>query len=141
MESSLPKSHKIISILAIIWNIFGVLSFVVHTFFQEAASAGLNEAQQAYMSGYPGWGYLVFGTAVTTGLLGSIGLLLRKSWTPMLFMISLVAIIINQFYPILFTDYMEAFGTGSIGMPIIITVIGLALLLYAKSCQKKGWLH
>ncbi len=140
-EQNIPTSHKIISILAIIWNIFGVMSFIGHSFFQEAASAGLNEAQQAYMESYPTWGYLIFGTAVTTGLLGAIGLLMKKSWTTMLFTISLIAIIINQFYPILFTDYMEVFGSGSIWLPIIITLIGVALLIYAKGCEKKGWLH
>ena len=91
------------------------------------------------MEGYPDWSYIVFGAAVTTSILGAIGLLMRKSWTPMLFMISLVAILINQFYPIVATNYMEVFGSEGIYMPIILTAIGAALLFYAKQCAKKGW--
>lgn len=140
-EQSITKSHKIISILAILWNIFGVFSFIIHAFFQEASNAGLNDAQREYMDGFPTWGYIVFGAAVTTGLIGAIGLMMRKRWTPLLFTISLIAIIINQFYPIVFTNYMEVFGSGSIGLPIVITAIAVALLIYARQCEKRDWLH
>jgi|GEM_PF-3835998 len=43
-DNSIPTSHKVISIIAILWNIFGVMSFMVHAFMPETASAGLNEA-------------------------------------------------------------------------------------------------
>lgn len=139
-STPIPMSHKVISILAILWNLFGVLSFLGHAFMQEQTNATLNDAQRAYMEGFPAWGYIVFGTAVTTGILGAIGLLMRKSWTPLVFTISLLAILVNQFYPIVATNYMEIFGSSSIFMPIIITAIGAALLFYSKQCDKKGWL-
>ncbi len=139
MSTQVPISHKIISILAILWNIFGVLSFLGHAFLSEQTNAALNDAQREYMEQFPTWGMIIFGTAVTTGIIASIGLLLRKSWTPLLFLISLIAILINQFYPILFTNYMELFGPTSWVLPVVITGIGLALLIYSKRCEQKGW--
>ena len=140
-QLSIPTSFKVIAILAILWNLFGVFSFVGHAFMPEQAFAGMTADQQTYMDGFPAWGFIVFGTAVTTGLLGSIGLLMKKKWSVLLFLISIVTILINQFYPILFTDYMEIFGGAStLGLPIVITAVGIALWYYAKQCDAKGWL-
>ena len=140
-QSPIPTSFKVIAILAILWNIFGVFSFLGHAFMPEQAFAEMTADQKTYMDGFPAWGFIVFGTAVTTGLLGSIGLLLRKKWAVLLFLISIITILINQFYPILFTDYMDIFGGAStLGLPITITAVGIALWYYAKQCYAKGWL-
>ena len=138
---SIPTSFKVIAILAILWNLFGVFSFVGHAFMPDQAFADMTPDQKAYMATFPAWGYIVFGTAVTTGLLGSIGLLMRKKWSVLVFLISIVAILINQFYPILFTDYMEVFGGAStLTLPIILIAVSIALWYYAKQCDAKGWL-
>ena len=140
-QTQIPVSFKVIAILAILWNIFGVFSFLGHAFMPEQAFAGMTAEQISYMDTFPAWGFIVFGTAVTTGSLGSIGLLLKKKWAVLLFLISIIAILINQFYPILFTDYMDIFGgTSTLGLPIVITAVGGALWFYAKQCDAKGWL-
>lgn len=137
----IPTSFKIIAVLAILWNLFGVFSFVGHAFIPEQAFAGMTAEQKTFMDGFPAWGYIIFGTAVTTGLLGSIGLLLRKRWSILLFLISIVTILINQFYPILFTNYMEVFGGAStLTLPIILVAVAIGLWYYAKQCDAKGWL-
>jgi len=139
--TQVPTVFKIIAVLAVLWNLFGVFSFVGHAFMPEQAFAEMTADQKTYMSNFPAWGFIVFGTAVTTGLLGSIGLLMRKKWSVLLFLISIITIIINQFYPILFTDFMEIFGGAStLVLPLIITAVGIALWLYAKQCHAKGWL-
>ncbi|MFT4568605.1 MAG: hypothetical protein ACI9FN_003574 [Saprospiraceae bacterium] len=137
----IPTSFKIIAVLAILWNLFGVFSFIGHAFIPEQTFAGMTADQKTFMDGYPAWGFIVFGTAVTTGLLGSIGLLLRKKWAILLFLISLITLLINQFYPILFTNYMEIFGGAStLILPIILAAVAIALWYYAKQCDAKGWL-
>lgn len=136
-----PTSYKIISVLAILWNLFGMFSFLGHAFAPEQAFAGMNEDQQAYMREFPAWGYIVFGTAVTTGILGSIGLLLKKKWSTLVLLISLVTILINQLYPFLFTNYMSIFGGATtLILPLIITAVGIALWYYARQSAAKGWL-
>ena len=140
-QTQIPVSFKVIAIFAIIWNIAGIYSFIGHAFIPETTFSGMTIDQKAYMDGFPAWGYIVFGTAVTTGLLGSIGLFLRKKWSILLFLISLISLIINQFYPILFTNYMEIFGGAStLILPIILTAVAIALWYYAKQCDSKGWL-
>jgi len=140
-STPIPNSFKIIGILAVVWNLFGVFSFLSHAFFSDQAFADMTDDQVAYMQDFPAWAYVVFGTAVTTGLLGAIGLVMKKKWSVLLFTISLVTILINQFYPILFTNYMEIFGgMSTLTLPVIITAIGALLLWYAKQCDAKEWL-
>ena len=68
-SAPIPTSFKVIGILAILWNIFGVFSFIGHTFFSEQAFEGMTDDQVAYMQSYPSWGYIVFAIAVFAGLL------------------------------------------------------------------------
>lgn len=135
----IPTLHWIVAILAILWNLFGVLSFIGHAFLSDTAFSGMTVEQQVYMTQFPTWGYVVFGAAVTTGILGAIGLLMRKRWAALPLTISLVFVLINQFYPIVATNYMEVFGAKSIYFPIFISLMSALQLLYARYMGKQHW--
>lgn len=133
------RSHKIVGIAAILWNIFGVLSFISHTFISEQAWAGLNADQTAFMESTPMWSHIVFGIATLSGLAGAIGLLMRKKWCVPVLLISLITILINQLYPILFTDFMALFGgVSTLVLPMIIIAIAAVLYWYARKLDTAG---
>ncbi|MCF6356805.1 MAG: hypothetical protein L3J54_03275 [Draconibacterium sp.] len=86
------------------------------------------------------WHKLVYGIATICGLLGAIGLLMKKRWAITLFLISLVAVAIQFLYGLFGTNASEAYGVFAIIMPIIVTIISALLWYYAKKCEAKGWL-
>ena len=78
----------IISIIALIWNIMGVMAYLQQAYMSDEEKAILPEAERALYSDVPSWAIAAFAIAVFGGLLGSLALLLRKKWATPLFFIS-----------------------------------------------------
>ncbi len=133
-------STWIISIIALIWNLMGIMAFAMDILITPEALEQLTEAQQELYLSNPAWSKFVYGLAVFSGTLGCILLLMKKASAYRIFLISLVAIIIQMSYSILFTKALEAYGMTGLIMPILVTGIAIFLLWYSKSSIKKGWL-
>lgn len=119
----------------------GVLSFFVHTFITEEAIALLPENEQALYEEYPLWTTVVFAIAVFTGFFGSIGLLIKKKWAKLMFMISMGAIIPQMIQNVFFTSAIDVYGAGqAVTMPILVVVLGLCFLWFSNVATRKNWL-
>lgn len=140
IKLKLPTTFWIISIVALLWNLLGLMSFFVQLMMTDEAIAALPEAEKALYEATPGWLNVIYGIAVVTGSLGSISLLIKKSWAIPLFLISLVAVLIQMSYSIFLTDAYSVYGWQSLMMPILVILISAFLWYYAKQCHAKGWL-
>ena len=120
--SGAPRSHIVISVLAILWGLMGAGSFVDGALMSPERLAALPAAQRELWTAMPHWLWMVYALAVFAGLAGAVAL----------FLVSLVAIV-AQFSYILFV--MDAIGRMGLvqaaGFPALIFLIGLAELLYA----------
>jgi hypothetical protein len=118
----------------------GCAFFAMELFAQEALMETMTEAQRAWARSVPGWIYFVYGVAVTTGVLGSIGLFLRKSWATMMFTICLVAVIVQMVYTMLIGGGLQAVGPSGLIMPALVIVIAAALLWFSSFARRRGWI-
>lgn len=136
-----PKWFWVVAIFFLLWNILGVLSFLGHTFITEEALAVLPEEERALYDEYPLWTNIVFAIAVIFGMLGSIGLILKKKWSSLAFLISLLAIIPQMIHNVFFTGSMEVYGVAqAVTMPILVVLFGLLAYLFSQNGVKKSWL-
>ena len=136
-----PTWCWVVSGLAVLWMLFGVMAWVMDLMTDEAALAEFNEAQRQLYAARPQWLFVVYGVAIFSGLAGAIGLLLRKSWASMLFALSLVAIVIQFGYTFLALHAVQVLGAAAaIPFPLIIFLIGVALLWFANRSRKVGWI-
>jgi hypothetical protein len=135
-----PASFWIIAIIALLWNIIGIGSFVMNVMITPEMLEALPEAERELMLSTPVWLKFVYGVAVFSGLLGSILLLMKKASAYRVFLVSLVAILIQMLYSILFTASMEVYGITALIMPVVVIAIALFLLWYSRLAIKKGWL-
>ncbi len=133
-------SFWVISIVALIWNGLGVFQYLMQAFMTEEIKATLPEAERALYENIPAWVTAAFAIAVFGGLLGSFFLLLRKKIARPLFLISLLAIIIQMSYNLFMSKATEVYGPEGLIIPVMVIIIGVFLLLYTKSSIKKGWL-
>jgi len=106
----------------------------------EAVRSQLPEAHQALYEVVPMWLYVVFGIAVLTGIIGSIGLLMKKKWATPVFLVSLIGVIIQSIYNLFISGAIEVIGTKAIIMPLIILGFALFIWYYSKLADSKGWL-
>ena len=125
---------------ALVWNLIGVVFYYLEVTTTPEGLASLTEAQQAFMTSKPAWATSAFAVAVTTGVLGSLLLLLRKALAVPMFLISLVAVLVQNAHAFLLANGLEVWGAGGLVLPAVIIAITVALLLYARSAKAKNWL-
>lgn len=140
-HSNPPKWYWIASVVALIWMVFGVLAWVADWMMDEATLAQMSAAQQQLYTNRPQWLFVVYAIAIFTGLLGAIGLLMRKRWSVMAFGVSLGAIIIQFGYTLTAMDAINLLGPATaLPFPIAIFTIGALLLALAIKAKNVGWL-
>ena len=139
--SKAPTWYWVVSGLAVLWMLFGVMAWVMDLMTDEASLAELSEGQRQLYAARPQWLFAVNGVAIFSGLAGAIGLLLRKSWASMLFGLSLAAIIVQFGYTIFAMHAVEVLAAAAaIPFPLVIFLIGVALVWFARKARKVGWI-
>ncbi|WP_298238275.1 hypothetical protein [uncultured Algibacter sp.] len=129
-----PIWFWIVSVIALVWNGMGVNAYLQQAYNTEGYRAMYSDEQLEITSNMPAWVTAAFAIAVFAGALGAIGLLLRKSWAVKLWLLSLVAVIVQMGY-ILINDYVS-----SLVMTIMIIVFAFIFVWFARKSEAKGWL-
>ena len=139
-KSAVPVWYWVIAAAALLWNLLRCLVFVVETFALEAAIESWSEPQKAWARSIPAWVYFVLGLAVTTGVAGSIGLLMRRPWTVPLLAICLAAQIVQIGYTMLILGGLSVMGPSDAVMPALVITLAAALLWFSWFARSRGWL-
>ncbi|MCD2258870.1 hypothetical protein [Psychroserpens luteolus] len=130
-----PVWFWIVSVLALIWNLLGVGAYLSRHFMTDEMIAELEPQLQFEMAyEHPAWYTAIFAIAVFGGVLGCLGLLLRKKWAYLLFIISFLCATAQQIYYV-----MEVEGTDKV-MPIMIVIVCLFLIWFSKMAKSKTWI-
>ncbi len=136
-----PKYLTVIALVAVVWNLLGVLAFVFDVTMTDEARTALPAAQQALHEARPGWVLAVFGVAVFAGLAGSVALLLKRSVATIVLSVSLLAILAQNFWAFLLANTIAAMGPASIVLPVVVILIGAGLVWLSLMANGKGWLR
>ena len=135
-----PKAFFwIIGIAALIWNIMGVLEYLGQAYMTDEVLKTLPEADQDWYNNVPAWVTAAFAIAVFAGIFACIGMLLRKAWSVKLFILSFIAVIVQQVYNFFIQDFVEVTGQKMF-MPITIVIVAGFLMWYSKGLKDKGML-
>ncbi|WP_136466269.1 hypothetical protein [Flagellimonas onchidii] len=135
-----PIWFWMVSVLALLWNSMGVYNYLYTKFNQVEMLEAMTQEQRALFEGIPAWATAAFALAVFSGVIASIGLLLRKKWAKPLFVVSLVTAVIQFINWLFLQNAAEVYGGAAYTMPILVVVIGLALIYFSKKAIQKGWL-
>lgn len=128
-----PVWYWIVTILAFLWNVMGVIAYLGQAYMSDDVIAQLPQDQQDMYANLPAWYTAAFAIAVFAGALGCLALLLRKKMAYFILLISLIAAIVQMSY--------LAFGLKMANaMTPMIIVVGIALVYLAKHATKKGWI-
>ena len=127
-----PRTHLWISLAALVWNLLGLMAFVMQMFMTPAQVAALPAADRAVHDAMPRWLTTAFAVAVGGGVLGSIGLLLGRRWAVAAFTVSLVALVVQIAGGYLVTPLWQASGAAGMAFPALLLVVAIAVLWYAR---------
>lgn len=129
----------IIGAVALLWNIMGVVAYLGQAYMTDEVLKALPLTEQEYYNNLPAWVTASFAIAVFAGLLGCLGLLMRKKWATFLFVISLVAVIVQSAYNLFMQEFVEVSGEKMI-WPILVFLIATLLVFLSRKAAKEGWI-
>ena len=100
--------------------------------------AAYRDSERVIIAGRPLWATVAFAIGVFGGSLGSIMLLLRRSYTFYVLGISLLGVVITQIHTLsIDVDFSPGEILGIVLSPVIVSAF---LVWYAKLVERKGWL-
>ena len=135
-----PMSFRVVAIVALLWNLFGLFSFYTNVTATPAVIASWPEAQQQIAAATPRWVFVAFAIATIAGVLGSLGLLLGKRWAVPVLLLSLLAILVQLGSVCAVAPGWVLAGVGGAILPLCIGAFGLFLWWYARKAAARGWL-
>ncbi len=135
-----PRSFLVVGLVALLWNLMGVSVYLMQVTMSAETLALLPEAERILMESLPAWATGAFAIAVFGGLLGCVGLLLKKAWSVPVFLVSLIAIVVQFAHWLFMTNSREVYGSEVFIMPALVTLVGAFLVWYSRGAKAKGWL-
>lgn len=137
VRTSAPGWFRAAALLAVLWNAFGVAMYLSSVGLFGDPTAGLSEAERAVVASIPGWITGAFAIGTFAGLIGSIGLAMRKAWAQPVLIVSMIALLVLEGWILFFSGGREAFG---LAVPIMVSTGAILLAWLATHARRHGWL-
>jgi len=130
----------IVSGFALLWNLMGVMAYLSQVTMSEETFHELSQNEQDLITSVPTWATGAFALAVWGSLLACFTLLAKKKIATLLFIIGFAGALVQMFHAVFLSDSMDVYGPTGMIMPVLVLIIGLALILFSKKSTAKGWL-
>ena len=135
-----PGHFWAVAIISLLWNCVGAFDYSATHLRLEWYMSAFTPEQLEYFYGFPAWAVAAWAFGVWGALLGSIALLLRKSWAVGLFGASIAGLVFTTVYNFVLTDGAALMGAGGMAFSAVIWAIALFLFFYARAMAKRGLL-
>jgi hypothetical protein len=130
-----------IAIMLILWGLAGCASFYSHITYEAYLDPGASDWDRAYFATLPMWLTIVFAAAVGAGLLGSAALLTRSKLAVPLYILSLIAVVVQFGYVLGLTGLVAHKGAAmTVPFPLLIAAIAVFQIWFAKRAERRGWI-
>ena len=140
LKSKPPLSFWIISILALIWNINGVISYTRIIFRSDEIFNGFSGPEKEYLAAIPVVISVIFGIYIFAGLSGSLLLLLKRKKAALILLAAFITQIIYQHYFLVTQETIEI-TSKNLTYSIISIVISFLLVVFASSNHKEDYFN
>lgn len=140
IASPRPRMFWVVAVAALLWNVLGVAMFCLQLGMSPEQIAAMPEPQRQVYEATPPWLNIVFAIAVFTGVLGAVGLLFKRRWATLLFLVSLIAVLVQMLCAYLLTPAWAASGAAGLAMSVLVVVIAAWLWWYSRRAAARGWI-
>jgi hypothetical protein len=130
MDRAVPGWFWAVAVVAVLWEAFGCYIYVSQSLLPDAQREGGYAAMASWQ-----WG--VFATAVWSGLIGALLLLLRSRWATALLLVSLLAAAVQ--YGV--AAAQGGIDAGARPIAVAVLVMGLFLVIISSRARRAGWLR
>lgn len=135
-----PASLRVIGWIALFWNLVGVVMFIMQTGLTPEQVAAMPPERQVIYEAMPSWLTVAYAVGVFGGVLGALGLLMRKRWAVAVFAASLLAVVANMVGIYVHTPAWEISGVAGLPLGVLLIVIAGFWFWYARRARARGWI-
>lgn len=136
-----PWHLWVIGIVLVLWNSGGCYDYLMTVTNNQAYLSVMTPEQQAYYASIPTWFTALFAVSVWGGLLGSLLLLLRMRVALPVYLVALATYLISCVYTFGFSDAAQIMGTAGTVFSVVILLIALFEVWYARLMTRRGVLR
>ena len=133
-----PIHLWIVGVLALLWNLMGCFDYLATQLKIESYMSNFSEEQLEYFYGFPAWAVSGWAIAVWIGLVGTVGLLMRRKWSVIAYIVSFVGLAVSSIYTLILSDGLKIMGGAATVMTMVIWVISIFLIWYSRLQAKAG---
>lgn len=135
---AVPTWFWVVAVLALLFEILGCVMYWTQV---STDPASLPLDRRAMQEAMPVWMTAAYAVAVWIGLAGAVLLLLRRRHAEILFLISMVAVVVQFGGILVVPDLRDMVPPSAYAGPIAIFVIAYGIWHFARHSRKRGWLR
>jgi hypothetical protein len=140
-KSTVPAWYWAVAVIALLWEAMGCFAYLGQMTMTPAQMAALPPAERDLWMAMPAWLSGVYAVAVWVGLSGALGLLLKRRWARICFIVSLAAVLIQFGWTFAATPILTTIGPVAVGFPLLIIVVAAVLVWFSTMAVRRNWLH
>jgi hypothetical protein len=133
-----PRHLWIVGIVALLWNLLGATDYLMTKTRNEAYMSQFTPEQLEFFYGFPAWLVAFWAIAVWGGVAGAVLLLMRKKLAVPVLVVSLLCMVVTAIHNYGFAGAADIVGGVGLLFSVIIFVVALALVIYARSMARRG---
>jgi len=135
-----PKWFTPVAWLLFVWNLLGLMAFVMQVTMSPEQLAALPEAERALFESYAIWGTIAFAVAVIGGTIGSLLLALGRALALPILVVSLAGVLVQKLHDSVFVDVVAVYGSAPVVMSAFVIAISVLLIFMARKGIANQWL-
>lgn len=136
-ERAVPAWFRVVAIGALLFEAAGAFLFG-NSLTLDPATLPLD--QRAVYDATPQWMTIAWAVAIGTGLIGAVGLIVRRRFAEPALLFSLIAVAVQFSGIFLVKQLRELTPEDHLLVPIAILVLAYAIWQTAKMARRRGWL-
>jgi hypothetical protein len=140
-DNEVPRHLWIVGVLALLWNLLGAVDYIMTEMQNEAYMSQFTPEQLEFFYGFPAWLVACWAIAVWGGVLGAALLLARKKLAVPMFAVSFLGMLVTTIRNYGFAGGAEIVGGLGMFFSVLIFLVALVLIAYARTMATKGVLN
>lgn len=136
-----PMWFTLVAFVLVIWGAAGVFACIQQIRLGADAMGQADDYYRRLYASFPVWYNGVYALATGSGLAAAVALLLRSAHARPLFLVSLIAVMVQFGWLFLATDIIAVRGAAQVvPFPVFIAAIALFGVWLAGHARRRGWI-
>lgn len=136
--NGVPAWYWIVAVAALLFEGSGALLFA-NSLMLDPSTLPLD--QRAIFDATPQWMTLAWAVAIGAGVVGAVGLLVRRRLAEMALLVSLIAVVVQFSGLFLIRQLRELTPEDHLIVPVVILLFAYGFWQFAKLSRRRGWLQ